>query len=245
MNLVVPEEVGIAVWWARTYDQICKDLGFSPKEDHEAALLLSDLLGARKRHPLQIRDMRIDGPAVVAGAADTLQDELAKRGPRPAELVIAADGAVAGLLEVGVHPHLIVSDLDGDLETLDRLNTAGIAVAVHAHGDNQDRLHTWVPRLQGPLLGTRQTPGPAPSDIVSPGGLGDGDRAVFLAARLGATRIRLVGFDLHGEPGRLSPGRDPERKRAKMEWSARILSDAHRLGLPLEETEGKGVERVH
>lgn len=242
--MVVPQEVALAAWWARTYHHICADLGFSPSEDHDAALLLADLLAQRSRPAMQIRDMHIDGPAVVAGAADTLPRELAARGPRSGEAVVAADGAVRGLVDAGIRPHLIVSDLDGDMALLEEMNEAGVPVAIHAHGDNVDRLHEWVPRLIGPVIGTRQTPGPAPSQILSPGGLGDGDRAVFLAARMGATRIRLVGFDLHGEPGRLSPGRDPVSKRAKMEWSARILTDAHRLGLPLEETEGKGVERV-
>ncbi|MBW3583984.1 MAG: DUF115 domain-containing protein [Euryarchaeota archaeon] len=197
----------------------------------------------REREPpvVRERDLRIQGSVVVVGAADTLHEDLSERPVRPRERVIVADGALTGLLEHDITPHLVVSDLDGDMHRLMALNLDRVPVAVHAHGDNMGRLRQWVPELPGILMGTRQNPGPAPSDILNPGGFGDGDRAVFLAARLGADRIRLVGFDLHGEPGRLSHHTDPVRKKKKMAWSARILADAHRLGIPLEEREGRGV----
>lgn len=239
--MVVTQELAVAAWWARTYQQICTDLEFDFDDDHAAALELHNLLEARHGRQLSEHTFRLNRPVVVAGAADTLEDELAARPPSANEVLVAADGAVTGIQAAGFAPHVVVSDLDGDLPRLMELSRAGVPVAVHAHGDNIDRLREWVPQLPGPLLGTRQTPGPAPSDIITPGGLGDGDRAVFLAARLGAPRIRLVGFDLHGAPGKLSHHTNLERKRRKMEWSARILADAHRLGLPLEERDGRGI----
>lgn len=239
--MVITTESGIAAWWATTYRTLAADLGFSPVADHAAAVLLQELLDARDGTQLDARDLRLDAPAVVVGAADTLQDDLTARPPADRECIVAADGAIAGLHEAGLRPDLIVSDLDGDLERLVTLNSEGTPVALHAHGDNVDQMRTWVPRLPGPILGTRQTPGPVPSRILTPGGLGDGDRAVFLASRLGASRIRLVGFDLHGAPGRLSHHTNLEQKRRKMAWSARILDDAHRLGLPLEESAGRGL----
>lgn len=239
--MVVTQELAVAAWWARTYAQICHDLGFDPDQDHKAALLLSDLLQDRPAAQLNEHTLRLDTPVVVAGAADSLDTDLRANPPREGEVLVAADGAVTGLFDAGLTPDVVVSDLDGDLPRLVQLSKDRVPIAVHAHGDNIERLKEWVPQLAGPVMGTRQTPGPAPSDIVTPGGLGDGDRAVFLAARLGSPRIRLVGFDLHGEVGRLSRSTNPALKKRKMEWSARILSDAHRLGLPLEEREGKGI----
>jgi uncharacterized Rossmann fold enzyme len=69
--------------------------------------------------------------------------------------------------------------------------------------------------------------------IMLPGGFTDGDRAVFIATRLGATHIRLIGFDLEGPPGKGSPTADRARKRRKLAWARRNLDDARRLGAPL------------
>lgn len=224
----------IDAWWRSTYPRLATDLGFDMEEDHEAAMRLAQLLDAHDLHPVLLEHLAIAGDAVVAGAADNLADDLRDDPPGADEALIVADGALSGALANTKTPHLIVTDLDGAPDQVARLNQTGVAVAVHAHGDNRQALEKWVPHLRGPLVATRQTPGDAPKNVLCPGGFADGDRAVLLAARLGARKIRLVGFDLYGAPGKASPT-EPIRKRRKMRWSARILKEVQRFGVPLEE----------
>lgn len=225
----------IDAWWEHTYPLLAADLGFDTTQDHEAALKLAHLIEVNDLQTMPLAQFAIPGDAVVAGAADRLGDDLHARPPNADEALIVADGALSGPLKETKNAHLIVTDLDADPAQVVRLNQAGVPVAVHAHGDNQDALEQWVPQLTGPLVATRQTPGPEPARVLCPGGFADGDRAVLLAARLGARTIRLVGFDLHGPPGKASPTQ-PAQKRRKMKWSARILDEALRLGVPLEPT---------
>ncbi len=229
----------IEAWWRQTYPRLAEDLGFDMDEDHAAAVRLAELLDANDLQPVPLEQLKITGGAVVAGAADNLADDLSARPPVETEALLVADGALPGALAETKPPHLIVTDLDGAPDQVARLNQNGVPVAVHAHGDNLDALERWVPRLTGPLLATRQTPGTHPETVLCPGGFADGDRAVLLAGRLGARNIRLVGFDLHGPPGKASPT-EPMRKRRKMKWSARILDEARGFGLPLESDDQAG-----
>ncbi len=240
MNLLAtPHDAAIRPWWEQTYPRLARELGFDPAQDHAAAQRLDALFTKHHLEVMPLERLRIQDGAVVAGAADTLHEELEKHPPDDAEVLLVADGALTDTLLHAHTPHLVVTDLDGDPDQLNRLNATGVPLAVHAHGDNTDLLDHWMPRFTGPLIATRQTPGIKPERVICPGGFADGDRAVFLAARLGATRIRLVGFDLFGAPGKASPTH-AEKKRRKMRWSARLLADARRLGLPLEEHAGKG-----
>jgi uncharacterized Rossmann fold enzyme len=86
-------------------------------------------------------------------------------------------------------------------------------LSLHAHGDNIPHLRFWVPRFNGPLVGTTQSR-PIPG-IYNFGGFTDGDRAAFAAHALGAEKVKLLGFDLD------DPTVDP-MKRGKLHW-ARIL----------------------
>ncbi|MDK2854483.1 MAG: 2-amino-4-hydroxy-6-hydroxymethyldihydropteridine diphosphokinase [Thermococcaceae archaeon] len=126
----------------------------------------------------------------VFGAGPGLENILGKE--KFGGTLIAADGATSALLEQDIVPDVIVTDLDGRFEDIKRANELGAYVAVHAHGDNMDKLRAHVPALKN-VLGTCQT---EPLDIVHNfGGFTDGDRAVFLAEELGAREIILVGFD--------------------------------------------------
>jgi 2-amino-4-hydroxy-6-hydroxymethyldihydropteridine diphosphokinase len=233
-TLADPLKTRIDDWWRRTYPYLAADLGFDPHEDEAAAHRLASLLEENENTVLAPHRIPFPERVVVAGAADRLQTDLEAHPVTDDEALIVADGALPTAL-AHHKPDLIVSDLDGDPEQVARLNQQGVLVAVHAHGDNIPRLETWIPHLKGPLLATRQTPGKEPALVICPGGFADGDRAVLLAARLGAKEIRLVGFDLHGEPGRISPTQ-VEQKRRKMRWSARILDEARELGVPITST---------
>lgn len=227
-----PQGPMITEWWRRTYPALARDLGFDPQADEAAAYHLERLIDEHGVKTLGLQALGLNDQVVVAGAADTLRADLERQGVTGEESLIVADGALTEVLRTHDHVDLVTSDLDGDPQTLLQVNEQGTPVAVHAHGDNLALLDRWLPRFTGPVVPTRQTPD-GPERVLCPGGFADGDRAVLIAARLGARRIRLVGFDLHGPPGRHSPT-DPERKRSKMRWSARILKEARDLGVPIE-----------
>ena len=143
--------------------------------------------------------------------------------------IVAADGASTRLMEIGVLPDIVVTDLDGAPEGLAWAASGGAVLLVHAHGDNADRLGA-VPGLarRGPVAGTCQGD---PNDLAplrNLGGFTDGDRAVLLCEALGSTGARLAAFDLDAAPSRYSHRFDPARKPRKLAWAARILDDAAR-----------------
>lgn len=177
--------------WKSFYFQILNIMGYDKEKDREAALLLRELLLENKNYILagDIRE-RIEEKVYVFGAGPSLEKKLEKR--EFGGTLVSSDGATSALLENGIVPHIIVTDLDGNFEDIKRANGLGAYVVVHAHGDNMDKLKYYVPKLKN-VLGTCQT---EPLDIVyNFGGFTDGDRAVFLAEELGAKKIFLIGFD--------------------------------------------------
>jgi hypothetical protein len=174
--------------WEPYYLRILAHFSFDRAKDEEAAVLLSSLL---TRDDLALLEGCIRGrPATVCGNGPNLIEEL----DRIQGTIIAADGAANHLFARGIRPDAIVTDLDGATDAFIGMNRAGTVIVVHAHGDNMDLLRRWVPRFPGPLVGTTQS---RPFDgIHNFGGFSDGDRAVFLADALGASEVKLAGFDL-------------------------------------------------
>lgn len=224
--------------WQPYYQHIVAQFGFSVAGDEAAAALLARLLAAGgpplPKGLARLKD-RLAGAAVeVVGAA------LDPTGytPGPGAVVVAADGAVAGLEAAGVAPAAVVTDLDGPPQALQRAAEAGAVTVVHAHGDNRHRLAWGVESLR-PALGTCQCQ--PPPGLANFGGFTDGDRAVFLAASLGAARIQLVGFDFE-RVGAYSYHTDEQVKLAKLAWARRLVGvagDHH--GVRLLESQPGGV----
>jgi 2-amino-4-hydroxy-6-hydroxymethyldihydropteridine diphosphokinase len=84
---------------------------------------------------------------------------------------------------------------------------------VHAHGDNQDLLREYVPKLRN-VIGTTQTR--PPHGLYNFGGFTDGDRCVFFARYLRASEIKLIGFDF--DDMSVTP-----RKHKKLAWAKRLI----------------------
>ena len=53
---------------------------------------------------------------------------------------IVADGAVRALLEKNIKPDILVTDLDGDLKSIEKIGKTKIPIIAHAHGDNYEKL---------------------------------------------------------------------------------------------------------
>ncbi|HDZ35769.1 MAG TPA: DUF115 domain-containing protein [Thermococcus sp.] len=212
--------------WKPFYLRIVREMGYSIEKDREAAQVLRALLLEGDEYILKEELASVvEKRAYVFGAGPSLGIALREHDFSDGTL-IAADGATSALLEAGLVPDIIVTDLDGRVPDIKIANDRGAFLAVHAHGDNIDKLTAYVP-LFSRVLGTTQT---EPLDIVyNFGGFTDGDRAAFLAERLGAIEIVLVGFDFGNTVGRWSkPGlkeHSPvwESKRKKFAFAKELL----------------------
>ncbi|WP_048055986.1 6-hydroxymethylpterin diphosphokinase MptE-like protein [Pyrococcus sp. ST04] len=210
--------------WKPFYERIVQVMGYSVEEDRKAAELLRDILIENDNYIIKEELASIIMKRVyVFGAGPNLEEAL-ERYEFSDGTKIAADGATTALLERGIIPDIVVTDLDGRIRDLIRASGRSVMV-VHAHGDNMDKLPlvTNFPVV----LGTCQT---EPLDIVyNFGGFTDGDRAAFLAEELGAREIILVGFDFSDMVGKWSKPwlRDHttawEEKRKKLEFAKELL----------------------
>jgi uncharacterized Rossmann fold enzyme len=219
--------------WKPFYLRIVKEMGYSIEEDRRAARVLRALLLEGDEYLLKEELEVIIGRKVyVFGAGPSLGASL-KRFDFSDGTLIAADGATSALLENGIIPDIIVTDLDGRIPDIKIANDRGSFLVVHAHGDNIDRLTSYVP-LFSRVLGTCQT---EPLDIVYDfGGFTDGDRAAFLAEELGAREIVLVGFDFGDVVGKWSKphlkAHAPvwESKRKKFTFAQELLAWLEKKG---------------
>jgi hypothetical protein len=198
--------------WEPIYESILKDMGFSREGDEQAALILSAMLDSSNSAEISELETLIEGKDVlVCGNAPVLARELELIEPDDF-VIIAADGATAILVDRGVIPNVIVTDLDGDVEKEIIANKEGSIMVVHGHGDNIDKLNVYVPQLTR-IVGSTQA---APlENVFNFGGFSDGDRCAYLAKEFGAASITLVGFDFDDE------NVDPIKKK-KLKW-ARLL----------------------
>lgn len=195
--------------WEPIYQEICEYFSFDPTEDDRAAHILADLTS--QDATALLKNLIFGKTVTVCGNAPTLEQEL----DTITGVIIAADAASGVLIQHGITPDVIVTDLDGIEDEAITLNKKGTILVVHAHGDNIPRIRTWVPRMKGPLVLTTQ--GKPFNHIYNFGGFTDGDRAVYLAYEMQASDVKLAGFDLD----------DPEvtpMKKGKLQWARKLLS---------------------
>lgn len=210
--------------WLRIYESIKRRLPLNFAADQLAADVLSGLLSSH-RGALPLEGLpRLGGLVVVFGCGPGLDEAVEvyvrKHGGLPA---LAADGAARHLLDAGVVPALVVTDLDGDARAIREAGELGSVLVVHAHGDNVGRLREVVPSLKGGLVGSTQVE-PRPF-VHNFGGFTDGDRALFVARALGARGALLGGFDFE-RPGscRGSRPKDPALKAAKLSVARELVA---------------------
>lgn len=197
--------------WEPLYFEILRDFSWSREKDEEAAKLLSRLL-AGKTDNVSTLKKKIEGKDVlVCGNALSLSNDLNRINVEK-HVIISADGATSTLLEKGIVPDIIVTDLDGYIPDEIRANRKGSFLIVHAHGDNMDRLYE-VRNMRN-VMGTTQA---SPlENIHNFGGLSDGDRCVYMANEFGAASITLAGFDFDDE-------KVTDVKKKKLKWARRLI----------------------
>lgn len=206
--------------WEPIYKLILEDMHFDRIYDEYSARLLSKMLEtkARKKIPdvieIEILHKTIEGKDVlVCGKAPRLKDDIKKIDFKK-YVVIAADGATSVLLKAGIVPHIIVSDLDGNMDDEAKANELGAIMVVHAHGDNMDAMGEELPRLKR-VIGTTQSK--PLGNVYNFGGFTDGDRSVFIAKEMGARSITLTGFDFKDE--NVTP-----LKKKKLKWAEKLIN---------------------
>ncbi|AKB50374.1 6-hydroxymethyl-7,8-dihydropterin pyrophosphokinase [Methanosarcina barkeri str. Wiesmoor] len=203
--------------WEPIYERILEDFGFDRAGDEKAAFFLSRMLTEENTASLSELKAIISGkPVLVCGNAPRLRSDLSEIN-FSAFTLIAADGAAAVLMDMGIVPEVICTDLDGnseaDIEKEILACEEGSIVLIHAHGDNIDKLEKYVPRFKRFIATTQAKPF---DDVYNFGGFSDGDRCFFVAREFGAQKIRLVGFDF--EDSDVNP-----IKKKKLKWAKKLM----------------------
>ena len=217
--------------WKSFYRAISIDLELSEHLDVESARLLDGILENRDVDSIieRLRILIKGKDVTVFGAGPSLKRTLRKyRSLISGTTKVSADGATTALLEEGILPDVVVTDLDGRIEDLLEVDERGTIVVLHAHGDNAEMIRDYGGRFRN-LIGTTQTNPRLFKNLFNFGGFTDGDRAVFLADHFGARRIYLIGFDFDGRIGRYSMSRDKGLKRKKLRWCKTLLQELDNL----------------
>jgi hypothetical protein len=210
--------------WDSRYREILNEFNYDKKKDTESALLLDSKLGD-KNYIKKIHELIKNQNVFVIGAGPSLSYAIPVLKHFKKMVTIVADSAIKPVIDNGIKPDIIVTDLDGDEETLKRIGKSKTIFVVHAHGDNISKLN-WIKNFKN-CVGTTQT---KPfGKIQNFGGFTDGDRAVFLASYFNAKKIILFGMDFGKRIGKYSNTKPSGRKiklkklrkgRSLLEWLA-------------------------
>jgi 2-amino-4-hydroxy-6-hydroxymethyldihydropteridine diphosphokinase len=203
--------------WEPIYEKILEDFGFDREGDEEAALFLSRMLTEKNTASLSELKAVISGkPVLVCGNAPKLRNDLSAVN-FSALTVVAADGAAAVLMDMGIVPEVICTDLDGnseaDIEKEIFACEQGSIVLIHAHGDNIYKLEKYVRRFKRFIATTQGEPF---DNVYNFGGFSDGDRCVFVAKEFRAKSVRLAGFDFEDSGVNLI-------KKKKLKWAKELI----------------------
>ncbi len=193
--------------WQSRFNNIRREFGYSKSRDLHSAKILNSLL--RKKLNLKILEEIIYKKTVfIIGAGPSLTKSLQYVKKCKNVTIIVADGAVQGLLKTNIEPDILVTDLDGDLDSIKKIGKLKIPIIILAHGDNYQKLA--VVKEFNNVIGTTQTE--KFGKLENFGGFTDGDRCVFLAEFFNAKKIVLVGMDFGTKIGKYSKSRVINKK---------------------------------
>jgi hypothetical protein len=185
--------------WKTRFIEIRKEFGYSENDDYISAKKLNSLL-KKKFSKRELQNIIEEKTVFVIGAGPSLSKSLTHIKKCKNVTKIVADGAVRALLEKSIKPDILVTDLDGDLDSIKKIGQTKIPIIVHAHGDNYDKMEI-VKELSN-VVGSTQTK--KFGKMENFGGFTDGDRCMFLAEYFNASKIVLIGMDFGQEIGKYS-----------------------------------------
>ena len=193
--------------WKKRYLLILKELDYSQKKDKESAIILDSIL--KKTNTIEKISKMIEGKTVfVIGSGPSLSKAIPKLKKLKRTIKIAADSSLKPLVDNGIIPDIVVTDLDGDENTIKKIAKTKSIFVIHAHGDNIEKLEL-VKEIKKKIGTTQSNPF---NKIQNFGGFTDGDRGVFLASYFGAKKIILFGMDFGNKIGRFSNTKKSDRK---------------------------------
>jgi len=193
--------------WEKRYFTILKEMNYSEKKDKESALILDSIL--KKTDSIEKVKEIIQGNTVfVIGSGPSLSIAIPKLKKLKKSIKIAADSSLEPLIGNGIIPDIIVTDLDGNEDTIKKISKTKSIFVIHAHGDNIEKLQM-VKKMKN-CVGTTQT-NPF-NKIQNFGGFTDGDRGVFLASYFDAKKIILFGMDFGNQIGKFSNTKKSDRE---------------------------------
>jgi len=193
--------------WEKRYLLILKELGYSQKKDSESAIILDSIL--KKTNTTEKILKLIEGKTVfVIGSGPSLSNAIPKLKKLKKSIKIAADSSLKPLVDNGIIPDIVVTDLDGDENTIKKIAKTKSIFIIHAHGDNIEKLEL-VKKIRNCIGTTQSNPF---NKIQNFGGFTDGDRGVFLANYFGAKKIILFGMDFGNRIGKFSNTKNSDRK---------------------------------
>ena len=193
--------------WRKRYFSILKELNYSEKKDKESALILDSIL--KKTDTIKKIRKLIEGKTIfVIGSGPSLSSAIPKLKKLEKSIKIAADSSLKPLVDNGIIPDIIVTDLDGNEDTIKKISKTKSIFVIHAHGDNIEKLQM-VKKMKN-CIGTTQT-NPF-NKVQNFGGFTDGDRGVFLASYFNAKKIILFGMDFGNQIGKFSNTKKSDRK---------------------------------
>ena len=183
--------------WEKYYKEILDDFGFSRSGDEESAKLLDEILSTEGCLTLDDLSQIVgfSDKFIVFGAGPSLKEHiihLKENYDLRDYVLVAADGATTALIEERLSPDIVATDLDGNIDDILLANIRGATIAIHAHGDNIDKIASLTSFFNN-VLGTTQAQ--PVGNLYNFGGFTDGDRAMFLAVALGASEMTLAGMD--------------------------------------------------
>ncbi len=173
--------------WKKRYLLILKELNYSQKKDKESAIILDSIL--KKANTADKILKLIEGKTVfVIGSGPSLSNAIPKLKKLRKSIKIAADSSLKPLVDNGIIPDIVVTDLDGDENTIKKIAKTKSIFVIHAHGDNIEKLEL-VKKIRNCIGTTQSNPF---NKIQNFGGFTDGDRGVFLANYFGAKKNYFV-----------------------------------------------------
>lgn len=183
--------------WEKYYKEILDDFGFSRSGDEKSAKLLDEILSTQGCLTLDELSQIVgfSDKFIVFGAGPSLKEHvlmLKENYDLKDYVLVAADGATTAMIEERISPDIVCTDLDGNLDDILLANIKGANIAIHAHGDNIDKIAK-LPSFFNNVIGTTQAQ--PIGNLYNFGGFTDGDRALFLCTALGASEIILAGMD--------------------------------------------------
>ena len=187
--------------WEVWYKEILDTFGFPREDDEKTAVLLDKILDEKGYLTIEeffdeIMDKKgLTDKFIVFGAGPSLKKHISfvkENYDLDKYLLVSADGATTAMLEDGLVPDIVATDLDGRMADLLAANSLGSYFVIHAHGNNEELIENWTTSFDK-ILGTTQA---APiGHLYNFGGFTDGDRAMYFTLALGVKEMVLAGMD--------------------------------------------------